>query len=184
VIDALAVLIGEWGTESKKLGGRGRATVEKFEGDRFVRLRSSEDNAKFPTSTWIIGSDDSTHDCTCVQEDRMIVAKNEAVDAYIEAAPNAARPHLRALRKTILTAAPKAQEKMSYGMPFYEYRGRLVYFAAFKKHVGVYAVGKAKGLEKYFYGASTLRFPFGEPLPAALIAKLVKARVKENEAKA
>ena len=114
----------------------------------------------------------------------MIVPKNEAVDAYIEAAPNAAQAHLRALRKTILTAAPKAQEKMSYGMPFYEYRGRLVYFAAFKKHVGMYAVGEAKGLEKYFYGASTLRFRFGEPLPAALIAKLVKARVKENEAKA
>ena len=69
MIDALAVLIGEWDTESKKLGGRGRATVEKFEGDRFVRLRSSEDNAKFPTSTWIIGSDDSTHDCTCLYFD-------------------------------------------------------------------------------------------------------------------
>jgi uncharacterized protein YdhG (YjbR/CyaY superfamily) len=114
----------------------------------------------------------------------MIVAKDEAVDAYIEAAPKAAQPHLLAQRRTILTVAPKAREKMSYGMPFYEYRGRLVYFAAFKKHVGMYAVGEAKGLEKYFYGASTLRFPFGEPLPAALIARLVKARVKENEARA
>jgi uncharacterized protein YdhG (YjbR/CyaY superfamily) len=87
------------------------------------------------------------------------------------------------MRQTILAAAPKAYEKISYGMPYYENRGRLVYFAAFKKHVGLYAVGEAKGLEKYSYGASTLRFPFDEPLPVALITKLVRARVKENEAK-
>ena len=106
------------------------------------------------------------------------------VDAYIAAAPTAAQPHLRQMRQTILAAAPKAEEKMSYGMPFYEYKGRLVYFAALKKHVGLYAVGEAKGLEKYFYGASTLRFLFGEPVPVALITNLVKARVKKNEAKA
>ena len=111
-------------------------------------------------------------------------AGKRAVDAYIAAAPRAAQPHLRRLRDVIKGAAPKAEEKISYGMPFYEYRGRLLYFAAFKKHVGLYAVGEAKGLQKYFYGASTLRFPFDEPLPAAQISKLVKARVKENEAKA
>ena len=111
-------------------------------------------------------------------------AGKRAVDAYIAAAPRAAQPHLRRLREVIKGAAPKAEEKISYGMPFYEYRGRLVYFAAFKKHVGLYAVGEARGLQRYFYGASTLRFPFGEPLPAAQISRLVKARVKENEAKA
>ena len=93
-------------------------------------------------------------------------AGKRAVDAYIAAAPRAAQPHLRRLRDVIKGAAPKAEEKISYGMPFYEYHGRLVYFAAFKKHVGLYAVGEAKGLQRYFYGASTLRFPFGEPLPA------------------
>ena len=110
--------------------------------------------------------------------------KSNTVDAYIAAAPKEAQPLLRELRRVIKAAAPKSEEKMSYGMPFYEYRGRLVYFSAFKKHVGMYAVGEAKGLEKYFYGASTLRFPLGEPLPAAAVARLVKARVKENEAKA
>jgi uncharacterized protein YdhG (YjbR/CyaY superfamily) len=88
------------------------------------------------------------------------------------------------MRQTILAAAPKAEERISYGMPFYEYRGRLVYFAAFNKHLGFYAAGRAKGLERYSYGVSTLRFLHVEPLPVAMIAKLVKARVKENEAKA
>ena len=106
------------------------------------------------------------------------------VDAYIAAAPEEAQPLLRHLRQAILAGAPKAEEKISYGMPFYEYRGRLVYFAAFKNHVGLYAVGEAKGLQKYFYGASTLRFPIGVPLPAALVTRLIEARVKENEAKA
>jgi uncharacterized protein YdhG (YjbR/CyaY superfamily) len=74
-------------------------------------------------------------------------------------------------------------------MPPYEYHGRLVYFAAFKNHVGLYAVGQeqdryAKKLSAYLSGKSTARFPIGQPLPIALIRRVVKARVKENEATA
>lgn len=110
-----------------------------------------------------------------------------SVDAYIAAAPMAAQPILRQLRQVIRAAAPKAEERISYGMPTYEHRGRLVYFAAFKNHVGLYAVGKAqdryaKELSAYLSGASTARFPIGEPLPVDLISKVVQARVKENEA--
>jgi uncharacterized protein YdhG (YjbR/CyaY superfamily) len=109
------------------------------------------------------------------------------VDAYIAAAPVSAQPILRQLRSVIKAAAPKAEERISYGMPSYEYHGRLVYFAAFKNHVGLYAVGQeqdsyAKELSGYLSGKSTARFPIGQPLPIALIRKVVKARVKENEA--
>lgn len=69
MIEALAVLIGEWDVESNKLGVRGRATVDRFEGDRFVRLRSGGDNGEMPTSTWIIGSDDSIDHCTSLYYD-------------------------------------------------------------------------------------------------------------------
>jgi uncharacterized protein YdhG (YjbR/CyaY superfamily) len=108
------------------------------------------------------------------------------VDAYIAAAPKAAQPHLRHLRSVIKEAAPKAEERISYGMPSYHYEGRLIYFAAFKTHVGVYPSFQAEkhNLAKYMAGQGTLRFPLDEPLPAALIRKLVKARVKEYDAKA
>jgi uncharacterized protein YdhG (YjbR/CyaY superfamily) len=113
----------------------------------------------------------------------------KSVDAYIAAAPMPAQPILRQLRRVIKAAAPKAEERISYGMPSYNYRGRLVYFAAFKNHVGLYAVGKAqdrytKELSAYLSGASTARFPIGQPLPVDLIRKVVQARVKENEAAA
>ena len=110
---------------------------------------------------------------------------SKEVDAYIAAAPKAAQPLLRQLRETIGRAAPKAVEKISYGIPFYEYHGRLIYFASFKKHVGIYPAGDdAEELKEYLSGRSTLRFPIGQPLPLARITRLVKRRVKEKEAKA
>jgi len=110
----------------------------------------------------------------------------KAVDAYIAAASKEAQPLLRQLRKTIKAAAPDAEERISYGMPHYGHKGRLVYFAAFKTHIGLYPAGyadKYPEMKRYMAGDGTLRFPIGEPLPAALVAKLVKTRVKENEEK-
>ncbi|MDQ2942506.1 MAG: DUF1801 domain-containing protein [Candidatus Dormibacteraeota bacterium] len=111
------------------------------------------------------------------------------VDAYIAAAPKAAQPMLRQVRRVIKAAAPKAVEKISYGMPFYEYHGRLVYFAGYQKHVGLYAALPAKNphakeVAKYMAAKSTVQLPIGQPLPVTLITKLVKLRVKENEARA
>jgi uncharacterized protein YdhG (YjbR/CyaY superfamily) len=115
----------------------------------------------------------------------MTEAGPRAVDEYIAAAPKAAQPQLRQLRATIRRAAPNAVEKISYGIPFFEYHGRLIYFAAFKKHVGIYPAGDdAEELKEYVSGRSTLRFPIGERLPLARITRLVKRRVKEKEAKA
>ena len=109
------------------------------------------------------------------------------VDAYIAAAPVAVQPQLRKLRAMIRAEAPQATEKMSYGIPFYEYgekpntfQSRLIYFAAQKNHIAVYPAGEAKGLEQYLTERSTLRFPIGKPLPTAKIRTLVRTRVKER----
>jgi uncharacterized protein YdhG (YjbR/CyaY superfamily) len=122
-------------------------------------------------------------------EKAMTNAGQRDVDAYIAVAPKEAQPMLRQLRRAIRAAAPKAEEKISYGMPFYEHNGRLVYFAGYKNHVGLYAAIPAKNiyakeLKKYKAAKSTVRFPIGHPLPVGLIKKLVKVRVKENDAKA
>jgi uncharacterized protein YdhG (YjbR/CyaY superfamily) len=80
---------------------------------------------------------------------------------------------------------------MSYGIPFYEYGGkvgtlesRLIYFAAQKGHIAVYPAGKATGLEQFLTERSTLRFPLGKPLPMTKIKALIRARVKEKDAAA
>ena len=97
---------------------------------------------------------------------------------------------LRQLRQAIKSAAPKAEEKISYGMPFYAYHGRLIYFAAHKNHVGMYPIiGRekelyAKELKPYMAEKATLQFPIGRPLPIALVKKVVKQRARENEARA
>jgi uncharacterized protein YdhG (YjbR/CyaY superfamily) len=108
------------------------------------------------------------------------------VDAYIAAAPKAAQPLLRQLRELIKSGAPKAEERISYGMPYYRYHGHLMYFAAFTNHVGLFPVGNADkhlGMKEYMTGKGTYRFRLDEPLPVAEIRKLVKIRVKENEGK-
>jgi uncharacterized protein YdhG (YjbR/CyaY superfamily) len=111
------------------------------------------------------------------------------VDAYIAAAPPAAQPQLRKLRAMIRAEAPHATEKISYGIPFYEYgdkpntlRSRLIYFAAQKNHIAVYPAGEAQGLEQYLTERSTLRFPMDRPLPMAKIRALVRTRVRERDA--
>ena len=116
-------------------------------------------------------------------------SKPADVDAYIAAAPAAVQAQLHELRAAIRAEAPNATEKMSYGIPFYEYGGkpgtfasRLIYFAAQKNHIALYPAGGAKGLEQYLTERSTLRFPLGKPLPMAKIRSLVRARVKEKDA--
>jgi len=105
-----------------------------------------------------------------------------SAEAYIASQPQASRPYLRKLRAAIRDAAPKAEERISYGIVGYFYPTRLVYFGGAKEHVALYPAYDAKGLERYRYGASTLRFPLDEPLPIAKIKALVKAQVKLRDA--
>ena len=111
-------------------------------------------------------------------------AKN--VDEYIADAPKETQSKLKELRATIKEVAPTAEEKISYGMPYYSYKGRLAYFAYAKHHIGLYAMppivdAYKKELKKYQTAKATIRFPLGEPLPILLIKKLIKTGVKRNE---
>jgi uncharacterized protein YdhG (YjbR/CyaY superfamily) len=120
----------------------------------------------------------------------MAMSGKEAVDAYIAAAPRAVQPTLRELRQAIKSAVPKAEEKISYQMPFYAYHGRLIYFAAHRNHVGLYPIiGRekelyAKQLKPYLAAKASLHFPIGQPLPVGLVKKVVRQRAKDNEARA
>jgi len=111
------------------------------------------------------------------------------VSAYIAAAPVETRPMLRQLRRAIRAAAPKAEERISYRMPYYHHHGRLIYFAAYRHHVGLYIMGRsakslAAELKPYQTSKATLRFPIGGKIPVTLVKKIVKVRAKENEARA
>jgi len=110
------------------------------------------------------------------------------VDEYIAHAPKDIQDKLRELRKLIKETAPDAEEKISYGMPYYGYKGRLAYFAYFKNHIGLYAMPPVlheleNDLKKYRTATATIHFPLDEALPSELIKKLVKAGMRNNEAK-
>lgn len=114
--------------------------------------------------------------------------KPENVDQYISGFPKEIREKLEELRTTIRNAAPEAEEIISYQMPAYALNGNLVYFAAFKNHIGFYPTASGiknfqNELVKYEGSKGAVRFPFDQPLPLQLITKIVKFRVKENLAK-
>jgi uncharacterized protein YdhG (YjbR/CyaY superfamily) len=108
--------------------------------------------------------------------------KFTTVDEYIASFPLETRPKLQQLRKTIMKAAPKAEESISYNMPTYKQNGRLVYFAGYKSHIGLYPRIAAfkKELDKYEGGKGTVKFPLDKPIPAKLVADMVKHQVKQN----
>jgi uncharacterized protein YdhG (YjbR/CyaY superfamily) len=112
--------------------------------------------------------------------------KAKTVDAYIKSAPKEVRAKLVQMRKAVKSVAPKAQEKISYGMPYYGYKGRLAYFAYAKRHIGLYVMPQVvqnhkNDLRSYETSKATVRFPLDKPLPVSLIKKLVRAGVKKNE---
>jgi len=107
------------------------------------------------------------------------------VDGYIRASPQETRGKLVQLRKIIRAAAPAAKEGISYKMPYYSYHGALVWFAAFKNHVGIFLRPPViqehkRELKGYETTKSAVHFPMNEPLPSALIMRLVKARLAKN----
>lgn len=111
------------------------------------------------------------------------------VDGYIAIQPAAVQPVLQQLRNTIKKAAPNAEEVISYQMPAYKLNGVLVYFAAWKEHIGFYPASAgishfSAKLAKYNISKGTIQFPLSGKLPLKLIADIVKFRVKENDDKA
>jgi len=113
----------------------------------------------------------------------------KSIDAYIGTFSPDVQAILQRVRQTIRTAAPDAQETISYGIPAFTLHGALVYFAAFKSHIGFYppVFGDArlvKAVAPYAGEKGNLRFPLGDPIPYPLIARIVKLRAKQNLAKA
>jgi len=111
------------------------------------------------------------------------------VDQYISACSDNVRKRLTDLRTAIRKVAPDAVEKISYNMPAYTYKGMLLYFAAHKNHIGFYPmktsiVAFEKELSGYNCSKGTIQFPLDKPLPVDLIARIVKFRIDENNAKA
>ncbi len=111
------------------------------------------------------------------------------IDGYISQFPADVQAVLRDVRATIRRAAPDAEETISYRMPAFRQHGVLVYFAAWKTHVGLYPpISGDKGVEKavarYAGPKGNLQFPLTEPMPLALIERIVKLRVKQDAAKA
>ena len=114
--------------------------------------------------------------------------KPKNVDEYIARAPKEVQPKLKELRAIIRKTVPHAEEKISYGMPYYGYQGRVAYFAAFRKHLSIFIPPPViqehtRELRKYETTKATVHFPFDKKLPAALIRKLIKARLKKNKEK-
>lgn len=117
------------------------------------------------------------------------MAKPANIDEYIAAAPADVKPILKKIRRTIAVAAPDAAEEISYQMPAFRQNGILLYFAAFKNHIGVYPPVSAdakleKALAPYRGPKGNLRFLLHEPIPYDLIEKIVQLRVKQAAEKA
>ncbi|HKT67972.1 MAG TPA: DUF1801 domain-containing protein [Terriglobales bacterium] len=113
----------------------------------------------------------------------------KTVDEYLAGVPEPARSTLQKVRAAIRSAAPpEATETISYGIPALRCNGVLMWFAAFSKHCSLFptasVIEKFKDeLKGYTISKGTIQFPTDKPLPAALIQKMVKARVEQMKAK-
>jgi uncharacterized protein YdhG (YjbR/CyaY superfamily) len=112
-------------------------------------------------------------------------SKPTTVDAYIAQFPQEVQQSLNHLRAVIQETAPQASEKISYQMPTFYLNGNLVYFGAFKNHIGFFPTGS--GIEAfkdeiagYKTSKGTIQFPFDQPIPDDLVRRIVRYRVEEN----
>jgi uncharacterized protein YdhG (YjbR/CyaY superfamily) len=108
------------------------------------------------------------------------------IDDYIAAFPREVQSILQKIRETIRKSAPKAVERISYKMPAFAQDGDLIYFAAFKKHIGIYPPVRGdeklgKELSRYRGEKGNLKFPLDEPIPYGLIGRIVRFRIKEHQ---
>ena len=108
-----------------------------------------------------------------------------AVEAYIRAAPGDARKKLQEVRRAIREAAPVARESVSYGIPYYDYKGRLAWFGLHSNHIGLYLRPPViqqhiNELEGYVTTKSAVHLQLDREIPSSLVKKLVRARLKIN----
>ena len=110
------------------------------------------------------------------------------IDEYIADFPEDIQLKLEQVRATIKKVAPEAEETIKYGMPTFTLNGNLVYFAAFKNHIGFYPVPTGieafkKDFSVYKTGKGSVQFPLDQPMPLDLITKVVQFRIEENLSK-
>jgi uncharacterized protein YdhG (YjbR/CyaY superfamily) len=117
----------------------------------------------------------------------MATLKPKNIDEYISKCPPDTQEILEQVRATIKKVVPDAEETISYGIPTFNLNGTyLIYFAAYKKHIGVYPVpGTLNQIDMEFAayktsGKGTIQFPLNEPMPMNLITQLVRFQVKQN----
>ncbi len=121
-------------------------------------------------------------------ENRMTGKKTgiTSMDEYIATFPDDMQKILQELRSTIKSAAPEAEEKISYGMPTFMLNGKyLIYFAGWKNHISVYPVPTGsdefnRKIAPYIAGKGTLKFPLDKPLPLDLVTEMVKLHLAGN----
>lgn len=119
----------------------------------------------------------------------MKTVAHKTVDEYMQNLPADVLPMLEKVRAAIRSAAPDAEEVISYQMPAYKHNGMLVYFAAFKDHCSFFPVSKKvlevfkEELKPFKTFGGTIQFTITKPLPATIIKKIVKYRLKANEEK-
>jgi uncharacterized protein YdhG (YjbR/CyaY superfamily) len=111
------------------------------------------------------------------------------IDEYLAGVPKPARTTLNKIRAAIRSAVPAdATETISYGIPAFRYKGVLVWFAAFSNHCSLFPTASVieafkSELKGFSTSKGTIQFPTDKPLPTALVKKIVKARVAQNEIK-
>lgn len=113
----------------------------------------------------------------------------KTIDAYIAQFPPDVQAILQRVRETIRSAAPDAEEVISYQMPAFRQHGILVYFAAWKRHIGLYPpisgdAALEKAVAKYAGPKGNLQFPLDKPIPYALIKRIAKLRVRQDQERA
>jgi uncharacterized protein YdhG (YjbR/CyaY superfamily) len=115
--------------------------------------------------------------------------KFKTVDEYFSTFPESTVNILEQVRKTIKKAAPEAKEVISYNMPAFKMNGVLVYYAAYKGHIGFYPTSTPievfkNELTPYKYSKGAIQFPINQPMPFDLIGRIVKFRVQADMEKA
>lgn len=111
-----------------------------------------------------------------------------SIDDYIAGFPPEVQAILQKIRAMIRAAVPEAEERISYRMPVFSLKGDLLYFAAFKKHIGIYPPVQGdeklrRDLAPYRGEKGNLKFPLAEPMPYSLIGRVIAARLAEHRAK-
>ena len=109
----------------------------------------------------------------------------KTIDEYIATFPKNVQTILQEIRQAIKESAPQAEETISYQMPVFKLNGNLVWFAAFKNHIGFFPKTSAieafkQELAPYELSKGTIRFPLNKPIPLDLVKRIVEFRVNEN----